>query len=69
MAVLTTRAQRFFTCFESTTRKKSFVPYKAIATVWAIKVSPDWSRGLSSLGIPLVKYAEGCSAVISKYRT
>ena len=41
MAVLTTRVQRFFLLFFlSTTSKKSFIPYKASATVQALKVRP-----------------------------
>ena len=45
MAVLTTRVQRFF--FLSTTSEKSFIPYKASATVQALKVSPVQPKVLS----------------------
>ena len=52
MAVLTTRVQRFFHFFfSSTTSEKSFIPYKASATVLALKVGPARPRVLTSWGI------------------
>ena len=47
MAILTTRVQRFFSLvFLSTTSEKSFIPYKASATVQALKICPVRPRVL-----------------------
>ena len=42
------------------TSEKSFIPYKASATVQAIQVCPVRPRVLSGWGIPLIREAEGC---------
>ena len=56
MAVLTARVQRFFHLFFlSTTSEKSFIPYKASATVQALKVCLVRPRVLSSWGITLLE--------------
>ena len=55
MAVLTTRVQRFFHFFLSTTSEKSFIPYKPSAAVQALKVCPVRPRVLSSWGITLLE--------------
>ena len=57
MAVLTTRVQRFFHLFFflSTTREKSFIPWKASAALQALKVCPVRPRVLSSWGITLLE--------------
>ena len=56
MAVHTARVQRFFHLFIlSITSEKSFTPYKASATVQALKVCPDRPRVLSSWGITLLE--------------
>ena len=56
MAILTAGVQRFFHLFIlSTTSEKSFIPYKASATVQALKVCPVWPRVLSSWGITLLE--------------
>ena len=53
MAVLTTQAQRFFTCF---------VQYHKWKTVYSLRRVCHCASysGLSSWGMPLVRYAEGC---------
>ena len=55
MAILTARIQRFFHVFIlSTTSEKSFIPYKASATVQALKDCPVRPRVSSSWGMPRV---------------
>ena len=49
-----------FSLVLGTTSEKSFIPYKASATVQALEVCPVWPRVLSSWGITLIREAEGC---------
>ena len=50
----------FSLVLKSTLSEKLFISYKASATLQVLMVCPVWLRSLSSWGIPLVRYAEGC---------